>query len=71
MQGYTEHHITFWERKIILSNADEIYISMAMKISFMTTYSLIGGYKYQRNILPQFFCVEVSQLGKCFPAVSL
>jgi len=71
MQGYTEHHITFWERKIMLLNVDEIYTSMAMKISFMTTYSLIGEYKYQRKSLSQFFRVEVSQLGKCFPAAPL
>jgi len=43
MQGYTKHHIAFWKRKIMLSNVDEIDISMATKVSFMTTYSLIEG----------------------------
>jgi len=42
MQGYTENHTTFWKRKIMLSNVDEIDISVAMKVSFMTTYSLRG-----------------------------
>jgi len=54
MQGYTEHHVTFWERKIMLSNVDEIYISMAMKVSSMTTYSLMGVQISEENLASIF-----------------